>query len=75
MRHFLVSFPGEVEAASGRIEREDRERANRAEGDPEVGICHICEREFPTQEELSKHLMDDHEGETLADAEGDAQNA
>ena len=38
------------------------------EGDGEVGICHICGREFPTQEELSKHLMDDHDGETLADA-------
>jgi Zinc finger, C2H2 type len=37
-------------------------------GDPEIGICHICDREFPTQEELSKHLMDDHDGDTLADA-------
>ena len=37
-------------------------------GDGEIAICHICDREFPTQEELSKHLMDDHDGETLADA-------
>jgi hypothetical protein len=43
-------------------------------GDPQIGTCHICERGFPTREELSTHLMDDHEGETLADAEGDAQN-
>jgi hypothetical protein len=41
-------------------------------GDPEIGVCHICSRAFPTQEELSKHLMDDHDGETLADAQGDA---
>ena len=38
------------------------------QGDDELGRCHICERTFPTQEELSKHLMDDHEeGETLGD--------
>ena len=37
-------------------------------GDDEVGRCHICDRTFPTQEELSKHLMDDHdEEETLGD--------
>jgi len=40
-------------------------------GDEELGKCHICERTFPTQEELSKHLMDDHEeGETLGDPRG-----
>lgn len=39
-------------------------------GDGEVGTCHICDREFPTQEELSKHLMDDHDAETLADSDG-----
>jgi hypothetical protein len=35
-------------------------------GDGEVATCHICSREFATQEELSKHLMDDHDAETLA---------
>ena len=34
-------------------------------GDPEIGTCHVCGRTFPTQEELSQHLMDDHEDETL----------
>lgn len=37
-------------------------------GDEELGKCHICGRTFPTQEELSQHLMDDHaEDETLGD--------
>jgi hypothetical protein len=36
-------------------------------GDPEVGICHVCSRTFPTQEELSKHLIDAHEEELWAD--------
>jgi hypothetical protein len=31
-------------------------------GDPEVGVCHVCGETFPTQEELSKHLIDAHEG-------------
>jgi hypothetical protein len=30
------------------------------QGDRETGTCHICEQVFPTQEELSKHLMDAH---------------
>ena len=34
-------------------------------GDGEVAICHICDRQFPTQEDLSRHLIDDHEGENL----------
>ena len=29
-------------------------------GDGETAICHICDRRFDTQEELSKHLIDDH---------------
>ena len=36
-------------------------------GDGEIGTCHVCGRTFPTQEELSKHLMDDHEGEILVE--------
>jgi hypothetical protein len=35
-------------------------------GDGEIGTCHVCGRTFPTQEALSQHLMDDHEGELLA---------
>ena len=31
-------------------------------GDPEVNLCHVCGETFPTQEELSKHLIDAHEG-------------
>lgn len=31
-------------------------------GDPEVGACHVCGQTFPTQEELSRHLIDAHEG-------------
>ena len=34
-------------------------------GDGELGICHICGETFATQEELSKHLMDVHEGDAL----------
>ena len=29
-------------------------------GDGETGICHFCGQTFPSQEELSKHLMDAH---------------
>jgi hypothetical protein len=37
-------------------------------GDDELGRCHICGRTFSTQEELSHHLMDEHEErETLGD--------
>jgi hypothetical protein len=38
---------------------------SRQTGDPEIGTCHVCGRTFATQEELSQHLMDDHEDETL----------
>ena len=31
-------------------------------GDPEIGVCHVCGQTFPTQEELSKHLIETHEG-------------
>ena len=29
-------------------------------GDIDIGTCHICGQTFSTQEELSKHLMDEH---------------
>ena len=42
-------------------------------GDGELGRCHICDETFSTQEELSRHLMDEHaEEETLGDSR-DAQ--
>jgi hypothetical protein len=30
-------------------------------GDPEIGTCHVCGETFPSQTELSKHLLDAHE--------------
>jgi hypothetical protein len=44
-------------------------------GDKEIGTCHICGRTFPTQEELSKHLMDEHAGEGLPEGSGDSREA
>jgi hypothetical protein len=41
-------------------------------GDGEIGKCHVCGQEFPTQEELSKHLMDVHEEDLLPDAQDEA---
>jgi hypothetical protein len=35
------------------------------DGAEEIGTCHMCGQTFATQEELAKHLMDDHEGEGL----------
>ena len=37
------------------------ERATQ-KGDAEVGTCHMCGPTFATQEELSKHLIDAHDG-------------
>ena len=37
------------------------------EGDPEVGVCHVCGNEFPTQLALSQHLMDEHGDDLLPD--------
>lgn len=34
-------------------------------GDEEIATCHMCGETFPTREELSKHLMEAHEGEGL----------
>lgn len=35
-------------------------------GDGESGRCHRCGRSFPTQKELSEHLMAAHEDEGLS---------
>jgi hypothetical protein len=34
---------------------------------PETGTCLVCGQVFPTQEELSKHLMDAHADDGLSD--------
>jgi len=34
-------------------------------GDPEVGKCHVCGKEFSSQRELSEHLMAAHDDEDL----------
>ena len=47
------------------------ERATQ-KGDAEVGTCHVCGTTFATQEELSKHLIDAHDG--LASDESDPRN-
>ena len=44
-------------------------------GDKEIGTCHICGQTFSSQEELSKHLMDEHAGEGLPEGSGDSQEA
>jgi hypothetical protein len=36
-------------------------------GDGEVAVCHVCKKEFPTQQELFAHLENDHDGELLAE--------
>jgi hypothetical protein len=35
------------------------ERENQG-GDEETGVCHVCGRTFPSQEELSRHLLAEH---------------
>jgi hypothetical protein len=40
-------------------------------GDPEIGTCHMCGEVFPTQLELSKHLMDEHDEDGLPTPEAD----
>ena len=42
------------------------ERENQR-GAEEIGICHVCGMTFPTQEDLSKHLMDEHEEDLLSE--------
>jgi uncharacterized C2H2 Zn-finger protein len=34
-------------------------------GDDEIGRCHVCGDVFPTQEELSRHLMKAHPDQGL----------
>jgi hypothetical protein len=33
----------------------------------EIGVCHVCDARFDSQQELSAHLMNDHEGEVAPD--------
>lgn len=41
-------------------------------GDPETGVCHVCEQRFDTQLALSQHLMEAHEGDVLpVESEGE----
>ena len=39
----------------------------RQAGADETGVCHVCGRTFATQEDLSKHLMEDHQEELLGE--------
>lgn len=39
-------------------------------GDGEVAICHICDKEFPTQEELIHHMEAAHQEDRLASDDG-----
>jgi uncharacterized C2H2 Zn-finger protein len=34
-------------------------------GDPEIGRCHVCGKEFSSQRDLSEHLIDAHDDEDL----------
>lgn len=34
-------------------------------GSGEIGTCHVCDREFSTQEELLAHLDEEHPGDLL----------
>jgi hypothetical protein len=34
-------------------------------GDEEIATCHMCGQTFPTQVELSQHLMDTHDDDGL----------
>ena len=36
-------------------------------GGGETAICHVCGRQFSTQEELLKHLEEAHPGDLLPD--------
>jgi hypothetical protein len=56
----------------GYSDHAERERAGMSEideqrGGGEVGRCHVCGREFASQEDLSQHLMDAHDEELLPD--------
>lgn len=60
------------------VEQEGRHRMSEMQaqsGDKEIGTCHMCGRTFSTQEELSKHLMDEHADEGLLEGSGDSREA
>jgi len=44
-------------------------------GEDEVGTCHVCGRTFPTQRDLSQHLMDVHPDDVLPAPEPDASGS
>jgi hypothetical protein len=46
--------------------------ADEQRGDSEIGTCHVCGSEFPSQEDLSKHLMDAHQEDLLPQGEDEA---
>jgi hypothetical protein len=35
--------------------------------DGEIAVCHVCAERFEAQEELAKHLMDQHPDDLLFD--------
>jgi hypothetical protein len=43
------------------IEESQISERDEQRGDPEIGVCHVCEQVFDTQLALSKHLMEMHE--------------
>jgi hypothetical protein len=49
----------------GETECSEAELMTERGGDERIGTCPTCGQTFPTQEELSKHIMDAHEGERL----------
>jgi hypothetical protein len=69
---FSAWSTGKVSEQEGRHRMSEREDQS---GDQEIGTCHICGRTFSTQEELSKHLMDEHAGERLPEGSGDSREA
>lgn len=72
-RRVFNAWPtGKVVEQVGRHRMSEREDQS---GDDEIGTCHICGRTFSTQEELSKHLMDEHAGERLPEGSGDSREA
>lgn len=49
----------------GRVEEEPMSEVDEQGGDEEIATCHMCGQTFPTQLELSQHLMDPHDEEGL----------
>lgn len=54
------------------FEEKHNEREGDTAGRGETAVCHLCGQTFPTQEELSKHLMDVHPDEGLPEASDEA---